>query len=139
MIATFRHLGIVVNDLEKFENFFNCLGFTTIYSETEKGKDIEALLGCKNTIQIIKMKNKSENVIELLKYLNVENTDSGSKLPWSNGVNHIALNVRGLEDYIDKFCEFGGQLIGEVVEKPDVKLCYIQDFEHNIFELVEEK
>ncbi len=138
-MATFRHLGIVVDNLEKFEQFFNCLGFVTIYAETEDGNDIEALLGSKNTIQIIKMKDNSGSIIEFLKYVNHETKTSANKLPWSNGINHAALTVRGLQSYIDVFCKFGGQLVGEIVEKPNVRLCYIKDFENNIFELVENR
>lgn len=139
MIASVRHSGIVVNDLSKFEHFFECLGFTTIYSETEKGDDIETLLGSNQMIEIIKMEDKHQNVVEFLKYIRLKSETPSIEPPWASGVNHIALTVNSLRSAIDLFLKFNGKLVGEIVEKKSVRLCYIRDFEYNIFELVEEK
>jgi hypothetical protein len=139
MTASIRHSGIVVNDIERFEKLFQLLGFKSVYSEIEQGEDIENLLNSKETIIIIKMEDEKGNIVEFLKYNRSTPEIQFNKQPWTNGINHIALSVTNLKSMIDVFHEFNGKLVGKIVEKRAVRLCYIRDFEDNLFELVEEK
>jgi catechol-2,3-dioxygenase len=131
-----RHIGIVVEDISKYEMFLNNIGFEVFYDETEGGSDIKNLIEMEVLIKIKKFKNRSNDIIEILKYPNavMNNKISPNKV----GVNHIAMTVTNLDETIKRFQQFGGDLLGKVVEKENVKLCYIFDPEGNIFELVEE-
>lgn len=139
MTASIRHSGIVVNDIGRFEKLFQLLGFSSFYSEVEQGEDIETLLDSKESITIIKMEDEKGNIVEFLKYNRPVLEAPSNKEPWTNGINHIALSVTNLQSIIDLFQEFNGKLVGKIVEKRAVRLCYIRDFEDNLFELVEEK
>lgn len=136
MIGKLRHIGIVVDDLLRYESFLETIGFEKFYDETEGGLDIENLLKLDMDIKIKKFKNEFSDIIEILKYPQSEN--SGQASPNKIGLNHIAMTVPNLDEAVHKFLDFGGELLGKIVEKENVKLCYIFDFERNIFELVEE-
>jgi len=131
-----RHIGIVVNDISRYEIFLKKIGFVVFYDETEGGLDIKNLLNLDVEIKIKKLKNECNNIIEILKYPKQKN--SGEASPNTTGLNHVAMTVSDLDETIQIFLESGGELIGEIVEKENVKLCYIFDIERNIFELVEE-
>ena len=136
MTCKFRHIGIVVKDISRYESFLNKIGYVLFYDEIEGGLDIENLIKLKTDIKIKKFKNRFNNIIEILKYPK-QNCNNKAN-PNSVGLNHVALTVSNLDETIKKFLECGGELLGEVVEKENIKLCYIFDFERNIFELVQE-
>lgn len=136
MTCKFRHIGIVVKDISRYESFLNKIGYVLFYDEIEGGLDIENLIKLKTDIKIKKFKNRFNNIIEILKYPK-QNCNNKAN-PNNVGLNHVALTVSNLDETIKKFLECGGELLGEVVEKENIKLCYIFDFERNIFELVQE-
>jgi hypothetical protein len=138
MLTKARHTGIIVSNIDKYEKFLTKLGYSKFYDQIEEGLDIRELLNNNESISIKKLRNRFNDVIELLKY-SQEDASKKSISYKKRGINHIALTCSDLSEIVKIFIDFGGSLVGNIVEKDVVKLCYVYDFEGNIFELVEEK
>ena len=68
MANTFRHTGIVVDDIEKhLELWTKIMGFKVISDNIESGSQIESILGLPNVkVRTVKLSDDLELVIELL-------------------------------------------------------------------------
>ena len=142
MVISTRHTGFVVNDLEKFIDFYLGLGLKLISREVESGEYIDKLVGLKNVkLEWAKLSLPDNTVIEILKY-----HTHGGKLKMINqaanrlGCSHIALTVLNIEDTIKYFKENGGSTQDNFQISPDgkVKVVYCYDIECNIVEIVQE-
>jgi len=142
MVINTRHTGFVVDDLERFINFYLGLGLRLISRKIESGDYIDKLVGLKNTnLEWVKLSLPDNSIIELLKYhshrkkLNIIN-QSANRL----GCSHLAVTVQKIEDVIEYFLENGGSINEGFQISPDkkVKVAYCYDFEGNIIEIVEE-
>lgn len=142
MVINTRHTGFVVDDLERFINFYLGLGLKLISRKVESGEYIDKLVGLKETkLEWAKLSLPDNSVIEILKYhshgerLNVIN-----QLANRMGCSHLALTVQKIENVISYFLENGGSILEDFQISPDkkVKVAYCYDFEGNIIEIVEE-
>ncbi len=97
-IIEMRHVGIVVNNLQKSLDFFvNVLGFKIFKKMNEKGKYIDSVLNLKKADVItVKMKAPDRSLIELLKFKNYK-TFNNSKKIYSSGLTHISFTVKDLD------------------------------------------
>ena len=69
MVTNLRHVGLVVNDLDKLILFYNKLGFKVVDRKKEEGSYIEKLVKIKAVkLEWVKMKLKDNSILELLKY-----------------------------------------------------------------------
>ena len=138
-----RHLGIVCEDLKLMENFYLNLGFIKFSENTETGKYIDHLTNLKGA-KIIwkKYNNKYGDLLELLKYDISLETDSSifSQPIYRRGISHFAFTVKDIDLTSTLFKELGGCLVNKPIISPDgkVKVCYANDVEGNLIEIVEE-
>lgn len=142
MVINTRHTGFVVDDLDRFINFYVGLGLKLISRKVESGEYIDKLVGLKSTkLEWAKLSLPDNSVIEILKY-----HSPGERLNGMNqsanrlGCSHLALTVQKIEKVISYFLENGGFIFEGFQISPDkkVKVAYCYDFEGNIIELVEE-
>ena len=101
MSNTLRHVGIVVENCETYLKIFSkVFGFSIVSDVVESGEFIDHLLGISCTrIRVIKLKDISNNMIELISYganRHKKNDISVNTL----GITHFALNVENIEDKI---------------------------------------
>ena len=101
MSTQFRHVGIVVTDLEKsLDLWVNVLGFQVIKKMNESGIFIDTILGGKNiSVTTVKLRSKTNEMIELLYFNNPSNSKSLCDItPFTPCITHVALTVDNLDD-----------------------------------------
>ncbi len=142
MSCYIRHVGIVVYNLDKALEFWcNGLGFKTFKIMDEAGEYIDNLFNLKNVqLQTVKIKDDSNNIIELLKFESHLCDQKWGGTPYSNGLTHLALTVKDLDTTIQNLKGFDFKPLGAVQHSPDgkVKLIYAKGPEDILLELVEE-
>ena len=110
-----RHTGIVVQDIEKSIFFWtNVLDFKIVSDNLESGNFIEHLLGIPDIkVRTVKMVATDESMIELLWFPEVQDTESWSGSFTSTGLTHVALNVKNINEIIDKASRLEYKTINE--------------------------
>jgi catechol-2,3-dioxygenase len=94
-----RHFGITVNNMKTMLSFFlNDLGFKVLRRMNEKGDYIDSMLKLKNVkVTTVKIKDKNNQIIELLKFKNYKSTRKWQGKIFTTGPTHIALTVKNIE------------------------------------------
>lgn len=142
MVTNLRHVGLVVNDLDKLIFFYNKLGFKVIDRKKEEGNYIEKLVKIKGVkLEWVKMKLKDNSMLELLKYHSPsvkyeKKAQESNRVSWS----HISLTTNSIVDTINQINDYGGNADKEYLFSPNgkVKVIYCHDPGGNILEIVEE-
>lgn len=141
MLLGFRHVGIVVDNLEKVSNFYLALGFKISSKANEKDKFIEKITGIENTdIEWIKMSLNDGSLLELIKYIHPKSDLKLINQPSNRfGVSHIAFNVKDIDTFSKKVINLGGSIVNppELTNNGLYKVAYCHDNEGNLFEIVE--
>lgn len=134
----FRHVGIVVYDLDKMSNFYQeAFGFELMYDEVECGKFLENIVGKKGArAHIHKLGKNGNTIVELLKWDEIYESEIpvGIKM-FTPGITHFALTV----DNLEKILNLSHLTIGGPNISPNgkVRVAFCYDPEGNILELVE--
>jgi len=142
MIKSVRHIGVVVNDINKCLFFYkDLLGLTVCNENIEEGEYIDTLVGIKNvTLKWIKFKTEDNFIIELLEYCSPKDKSKNIKMSNSLGLPHIAFTVRNIENLYNLLSKNDLTPKNRPQISPDgkVKVMYFRDPENNIIEAVEE-
>jgi len=137
-----RHIGIVVNDLEKSVNFYNDLfGLITVKEMIEDGEYVDNLVGIKDaSIKWAKLKAKDDTIIELLEYQNNKKQKKDNYPADRLGCSHIAISVENIESIYHKLQNYDCKCNSKPLYSPDgkVKVMYCHDIDGTILEIVEE-
>jgi catechol 2,3-dioxygenase-like lactoylglutathione lyase family enzyme len=137
-----RHVGIVVNDLDKSRAFWiNTLGFKLHIEAKEDSPYIDELLAITDPrLTTVKLIDSSGFIIELLKFENyqVENSWSGDLK--TTGLTHIALTVDNLDELVEILRKLDFRTISEIKTSPNkkVKVVFVRGPEGIMLELVQE-
>lgn len=142
MVNNLRHIGLVVDDLDKLIQFYSKLGFKVFARSIEKDIYIQNLVKIKNTkLEWVKMKLNDNSVLELLKYHSPasdyeKSLQESNRMSWS----HISLTTDSIVNTIKTINKNGGKADKNYHFSPDgkVKVLYCHDPEGNILEIVEE-
>ena len=142
MSNTLRHVGIVVENCETYLKIFSkVFGFSIVSDVVESGEFIDHLLGISCTrIRVIKLKDTSNNMIELISYganRHKKNDISVNTL----GITHFALNVENIEDKIYQLENINAKKVSSAMinQTGEYKVAYVR-IENNFYiELVEEQ
>ncbi len=139
---TTRHVGIVVNDLDKTKDFWiKSLGFQLHIKALEQSPYIDELLGIKDpNLTTVKLIDSKGFIIELLKFNNYQVEKSWSGDLKTTGLTHIALTVDNLDELVDSLKKQNYQLMSEIKISPNgkVKVVFAKGPEGIMLELVEE-
>jgi catechol 2,3-dioxygenase-like lactoylglutathione lyase family enzyme len=138
-----RHVGIVVNNLSKMVEFYKLLGFEEYLETNIKGELIDELIGLHNTdIEIVKLKSiKDDFIIELLKYNNINNSNSliNKRELCDIGIFHLAFTVDNIDDIYNKLKSISIKFNSPpLLTSDNVKVCFCRDWEGNFVELVQD-
>jgi len=135
----FRHVGIVVKDLEKQLKFYkDLLGLEIYYSQIESGPFLENLIGYTKIKPLIYKLGKNNNtIVELLYFDNYESVHNKKLI--NNGITHFALTVENVDDLYIKLKNEDIHFISEpsISDDKKHKVCFCQDYDLNYIELVE--
>lgn len=143
MVDAVRHVGIVVEDLERSLRFYrDVLGLTVRSSALESGPFIDHLLSLRGVaVRTCKLGvGEGGAMIELLAFENPPASPRRDISVRTPGPTHVALTVTDVSAISRAIREGGGKLIGDPRQSPDGKVvaCYAQDPEGNLLELVEQ-
>ena len=136
-----RHVGIVVNDLEKSIHFWQeLIGFNIVSDNIEPSPYIEELLSLKATnLRTVKFSDNKGFIVELLKF-----DSSNKESDWqgdlsTTGLTHIALTVESVEQLVNKLNEFSYTSLSKIMKSPNgqVKVVFVNGPENLKLELVE--
>ena len=137
-----RHIGIVVNDLEKTRDFWiNTIGFKLHIEAKEESPYIDELLAIRNPgLTTIKLIDSKGFIIELLKFENYQVGNSWSGNLKTTGLTHIALTVNNLDELVEVLTKNNYQKVSDIKVSPNgkVKVVFIKGLEGLMLELVEE-
>jgi catechol 2,3-dioxygenase-like lactoylglutathione lyase family enzyme len=134
----FRHVGIVVNNLDKMIWFYTeILEMDVMYDQIEGGVFLNHILNSKDlSPRILKLGKNGSTIVELLFFGNCELSD---KNLLTNGYTHFALTVNNTENLYQKILINNLSVINEPIVSTDnnVKVFFAKDPENNIIEFVE--
>ena len=137
-----RHIGIVVNDLEKTRDFWiNTIGFKLHIEAKEESPYIDELLAIRNPeLTTIKIIDSKGFIVELLKFENYQVDNSWSGDLKTTGLTHIALTVGNLDELADRLKKENYQTLSEIKISPNkkVKVLFVRGPEAIMLELVQE-
>lgn len=142
--VNFRHVGLVVKDLEKSLKFWcEILNFKVQKQMLEEGPYIDQMMGIDGVrVLTTKIADDENNIIELLNFKSHLDKEDWEGKPYSTGLTHIALTVGDLKKTLEKMKRFKFLDSCETipVKSPDGKVIvvYIKSFEGLLLELVEE-
>lgn len=136
-----RHVGIVVNDLEKSIHFWQeLIGFNIVSDNIEPSPYIEELLSLNaKNLRTVKFSDNKGFIVELLKF-----DSSNKESDWqgdlsTTGLTHIALTVESVEQLVNKLNEFSYTSLSKIMKSPNgqVKVVFINGPENLKLEMVE--
>lgn len=145
MKAGFRHIGLVVSDLDRLRKFYECcFGFHIVRECHESGAFIDRLIGIPETrVTTVKMALGVDGIIvlELLCFRKPSIVKRDNTRPNNLGLTHFALTVDDISTAVDLVLENGGSVTSKAQISPDgqVLASYCCDPEGNLIELVEER
>jgi catechol 2,3-dioxygenase-like lactoylglutathione lyase family enzyme len=140
--ATVRHVGIVVNNLDRNKDFWiNTMGFELCIEAIEQSPFIDELIAVSNPgLTTVKLTDPNGFIIELLKFENYE-----TEVCWSGdlkrtGLTHIALTVNNLFDLVESLKIQNYLLLSEIKISPNknVHVVFVEGPEGIMLELVQE-
>jgi catechol 2,3-dioxygenase-like lactoylglutathione lyase family enzyme len=141
MKSGIRHIGIVVQDIQKSINFWlDHFDFSIYLDQIEEGEFIEHLLNIPNVkVRTVKMKGQDNSLIELLYFFEKQDIDQWRGNLTSTGLTHLALNINNLNEKIKKLQSHGFELINQPrkSENGSVSVAFIKGPEGILIELVE--
>ena len=136
-----RHVGIVVNDLEKSIHFWQeLIGFKIVSDNIEPSPYIEELLSLNATnLRTVKFSDNNGFIVELLKFDPSSNESDWQGDLSSTGLTHIALTVENVEQLVNKLNEFSYTSLSKIMKSPNgqVKVVFINGPENLKLEMVE--
>lgn len=139
-IHNLRHVGLVVQDINKELEFYQRLGFKVVRSVQENKDFIFKVLNLDDPdVKTIKMSAvESSTLLELLEFSKKGNI--ARKKPNDVGYTHIALTVNSLNNLFESLKKGGIRFLSSPMISPDkkVKVAFCFDPENNLLELVEE-
>ena len=141
MKSGIRHVGIVVQDIQKSINFWrDHFDFSIYLDQIEEGEFIEHLLNIPNVkVRTVKMKGEDNSLVELLYFFGKQDIDQWRGNLTSTGLTHLALNINNLNEKIEKLQFQGFKLINQPrkSENGSVLVAFIKGPEGILIELVE--
>ncbi|GAH47360.1 unnamed protein product [marine sediment metagenome] len=141
MIKNFRHIGIVIKDINKSLQFYqNILGFRLLKKSEENSSFIDTLLQLTETkLTTYKLEISDGTIVELLDYEDYKEPRELLK-PNDIGITHFAFTVENLDNLYKNLLQNNVEVLSRPQLSPDnyARVFFCRDFENNLIELVEE-
>ena len=142
MIKAIRHVGLVVNDLERALNFWcDVMGFSISKTMEEAGPQIDAMMGLVDveltTVKLIAP--EGGQMLELLKFHSHSNKSFWDGTPFTTGFTHLAITVDDMDETCERLKNAGVAFPAgaQVSADGSVKVIYATGPENVLIELVE--
>ena len=140
MIRAMRHVGIVVQDMEKCLHFWrDIMGLKVVIDFWEEDKFIDTLQHLNNVkLHMIKLSAPDGSIVELLKDKHHPTSPSEANRICDRGIRHIAFTVIDVEKSWQILHDNGCEVLSKPINSPDekAKLFFARDPEGNLLEIV---
>ena len=141
MILNTRHVGIVVQDMEKCLHFWkDIMGLEVAIDFWETGEFIDTLQHLSGVnLHMIKLRAPDGSMIELLKDEAHPTPPAERNQLCDRGIRHIAFSVADVEAAWQRLRGHGCKVLSQPVTSPDGKarLFFARDPEGNLMEIVQ--
>jgi glyoxylase I family protein len=141
MILNTRHVGIVVQDMEKCLHFWkDVMGLEVAIDFWETGEFIDTVQHLSGVnLHMIKLRAPDGSMIELLKDEAHPTPPAERNQLCDRGIRHIAFTVADVEAAWQRLRACGCELLSQPVTSPDGKarLFFSRDPEGNLLEIVQ--
>jgi catechol 2,3-dioxygenase-like lactoylglutathione lyase family enzyme len=141
MILNTRHIGIVVQDLEKCLHFWrDIMGLEVAIDFWETGEFIDTVQDLSGVnLHMIKLTAPDGSMIELLKDEAHPTPPPERNRMCDRGIRHIAFTVADVEESWRVLRDNGCEVLSDPVYAPDGKarLFFVRDPEGNLLEIVQ--
>jgi catechol 2,3-dioxygenase-like lactoylglutathione lyase family enzyme len=142
MITQLRHVGVVVDNLEKSLHFYKDLLGLKIRSESqEDGPFIDTILGLRNVrLKTVKLMTPQGPAVELLYYDAPPSAQRPSCAIHERAITHFALTIENLDGEYARLLQEGVVFNSAPQTAPGggVKIVFCKDPDGNYIELTEE-
>ena len=140
LIKEVRHIGIVVNNMEKSLEFYrDLLGLKIVRDMNEHGNHLDNMLSLNNVqVRTVKLSaNDNITLIELLEFKS--HNDNEVRNFYTIGASHIAFTVENIEKLYENLSEKNIEFNSPPQKSPDglVKVTFCKDPDDTPIELVE--
>tara|TARA_B100000900_G_C20456912_1_gene665550 strand:- start:183 stop:632 length:450 start_codon:yes stop_codon:yes gene_type:complete len=144
MIKSYRHTGIVVNNLKKSEFFYkNLLGLEKVSNIEEGGDYFNNLIKEKNLrAQVLKVKSKDNVIIEIVQYLRIKRKKiKKPKTMTTVGTAHLCFTVKKIDNLYKKMKKHKVYFFSPPLKSDfdPVSTCFCYDPDYNLVQFVEGK
>lgn len=141
------HTNIIAKDCKKLISFYKEVLHCKSINETrdQNGEWVEKLTGVKNGHIVgehLLLPGYGDTLPTLEIYSYDQMIENGLLTPNCVGIAHLAFEVDDVEETVNKFIEYGGSVVGEIVVVKNhngtdktAKFVYARDIEGNIVEL----
>ncbi len=140
-IKSFRHVGIVTDNLSQSLNFYKKIfGLKIAKSQIENDPSLAKIMGLKRVkIKTVKLKNDKSIILELLSWRYPKVKKDIIKKIYSRGITHFAVTVKNIDDIIKKLEKFENCIISnsEISIDKKVKYAFCKTPEKIFIELVQ--
>jgi lactoylglutathione lyase len=141
MILNTRHVGIVVQDMEKCLHFWkDIIGLEVAIDFWETGEFIDTVQHLSGVnLHMIKLRAPDGSMIELLKDEAHPTPPPERNQLCDRGIRHIAFSVAHVEAAWQRLHAYGCEVLSQPVTSPDGKarLFFARDPEGNLMEIVQ--
>ena len=141
MILATRHVGIVVQSMEKCLHFWrDIMGLTVVADFWEEGEFINTVQHLSEVkLHMIKLTAPDGSMVELLKDESHPTPSPKRAALCDHGIRHIAFTVADVGQSWNILCQAGCEVLSEPVSSPDGKarLFFARDPEGNLLEIVQ--
>ena len=141
MISSFRHVGVVVKDMESAMRFYcDYLEHEVIVDFIEKGDYFNRLIGLVETeARVVKVHSPDGIYLELIEFLNHPVVDRQQDSLASIGCNHFCFTVTEIDDLYEKLVDRGVEFISPPLASDfdPVKTCFCYDPDRTLVQFVE--
>ncbi len=134
MKVKMAHIGIVVKSLEDSRKFYeDVMGFKTHHDAEFPGELMNRVFGIDSPAKVAFL-NCDSGAIEIFMF---DNNPQDTHVPGKCGINHFAIEVENVEDYVNSLKIKGAKL--NPIKKGDRTIWFASDPDGNIIELKEIK
>lgn len=141
MISKYRHIGIVVNDMDRSINFYcNLLGHKIIIDFIENGNYFSQIIGLKNSeARVVKASAPDGIYVELIQFLTHSSIEPINNKFNVRGRAHICYTVENIERIYEHLSSNNVEFISPPLESPfdPVKTCFCYDPDNTLIQFVE--
>jgi catechol 2,3-dioxygenase-like lactoylglutathione lyase family enzyme len=130
-IKRLDHVSVVVEDLETATAFFTALGMTREGGASLEGPWVDRINAIEGIqVDIVMMKTPDgHGRLELTKFRRpaLAKSEPAIAPPNTLGLRSVMFTVESVDETVARMREYGGELVGEVVQYEDVyRLCYMR-------------